>query len=215
MMHPDTELRYINDEIGYGVFATRFIPKGTITWALDPLDQQFDESYLNSLDDLQRDRLIKYSYRDERGIYILCWDVARYMNHSFDSNCIATAYRLELAARDIQAGEELTDDYGYFNLDKPFYCLPEPGTDRTCVLPDDLLLYYPIWDRQAASAMRYFNAVSQPLKYLIDRPILEKMTEIAGGRAGMDSILHCYYSRYSKPKKLCGISPSAVNQCLN
>lgn len=32
MIHPDTELRFINPEIGYGVFATQFIPRGTITW---------------------------------------------------------------------------------------------------------------------------------------------------------------------------------------
>ena len=28
MIHPDTELRYINEVFGYGVFATSFIPKG-------------------------------------------------------------------------------------------------------------------------------------------------------------------------------------------
>ena len=37
MIHPSTELRFINDEIGYGVVATRFIPKGTIVWALTNL----------------------------------------------------------------------------------------------------------------------------------------------------------------------------------
>jgi hypothetical protein len=37
MIHPWTELRFINDSIGYGVFATQFIPKGTIVWALDDL----------------------------------------------------------------------------------------------------------------------------------------------------------------------------------
>ena len=39
MIHPDTELRYVNDAIGYGVFATRHIPCGTITWVRDHLDQ--------------------------------------------------------------------------------------------------------------------------------------------------------------------------------
>jgi len=31
VIHPDTELRFVNPDIGYGVFATRFIPKGSIT----------------------------------------------------------------------------------------------------------------------------------------------------------------------------------------
>ncbi len=46
MMHPHSELRFINESIGYGVFATKFIPKGTITWILDELDQKFTESYV-------------------------------------------------------------------------------------------------------------------------------------------------------------------------
>ena len=41
MIHPDTELRLVNQHIGLGVFATRAIPKGTITWVRDRLDQAF------------------------------------------------------------------------------------------------------------------------------------------------------------------------------
>jgi hypothetical protein len=29
VIHPDTELRFVSDEIGYGVFATALIPRGT------------------------------------------------------------------------------------------------------------------------------------------------------------------------------------------
>jgi uncharacterized protein len=195
MMHPHTELRFINESIGYGVFATKLIPQGTITWILDDLDQAFDESYIASLDAVRRDRLIKYSYRDERGLYILCWDIARYVNHSFNSSCIATPYKFELAARDIYPGDELTDDYGYFNLDKPFYCFPERGSKRTKVMPDDILHYYPEWDHKAAEAMRSFNCVEQPLKHLIDHKFIAKVTAIARGEAKMDSILACYYDR--------------------
>ncbi|XHX76556.1 MAG: SET domain-containing protein-lysine N-methyltransferase [Stenomitos frigidus ULC029] len=195
MMHPDTELRFINDAIGYGVFATKLIPQGSITWILDDLDQTFDESHLASLDTAQRDRLIKYSYRDEQGLYILCWDIARYVNHSSNSSCIATPYKFELAAWDIHPGDELTDDYGYFNLDKPFYCAPEPDSTRTKVMPDDILHYFPEWDRKAAEAMRYFNQVEQPLQHLIDHKFMAKVTAIARGDAKMDSILACYYDR--------------------
>ena len=41
MIHPKTELQFINKEIGYGVVATEFIPAGTITWVLDKLDREF------------------------------------------------------------------------------------------------------------------------------------------------------------------------------
>ncbi|MBW4473201.1 MAG: SET domain-containing protein [Stenomitos rutilans HA7619-LM2] len=195
MMHPHTEVRFINAAIGYGVFATQLIPKGTIIWILDEHDQAFDESYPATLDPVQRRCFLKYSYRDERGFYILCGDIARFVNHSFHSSCIATPYKFELASRDIHPGDELTDDYGYFNLDKPFYCFPELGTARTKVMPDDILHYYPEWDRQAADAMRLFNKVEQPLKHLIDHKFMAKVTAIAAGDAKMDSILACYYDR--------------------
>lgn len=195
MIHPDTELRFINESIGFGVFATKLIPKGTITWILDELDQAFDESYVSSLEPIRRDRLLKYSFRDETGQYILCWDIARYVNHSFDSALITTPYRFELAARDIYPGDEITDDYGYFNLDSPFHCHPEPNSHRTKVMPDDILHYYPEWDRKAADAMQYFNQVDQPLKYLIEPMYREKVDAIALGKDTLDSILNCYYPR--------------------
>ena len=72
MIHPHTELQFINETIGYGVFATRLIPKGTITWVLDPLDQRFDEAYITALNPLLRERMLKYCYRDHQGQYILC-----------------------------------------------------------------------------------------------------------------------------------------------
>lgn len=199
-MHPHTELRFINETIGYGVFATQLIPKGTITWILDDLDQKFDELYVSSLDPTRRENLLKYCYRDETGAYILCWDIARYVNHSFRPSCIATPYKFELATRDIQPGEELTDDYGYLNLDKPFYCFPEEGCSRTRVMPDDILRYYPEWDNQAAAAMVHFNQVEQPLKHLIDRKYIEKVGAIAVGKEPMDSVLSCYYDRSAKLK---------------
>ncbi len=193
MIHPQTELRFINEAIGYGVFATAFIPKGTITWILDELDQRFDEAYVESLDPLLRDRLLKYCFRDEVGQHILCWDIARYVNHSFFPTLIATPYRFELASRDIYPGDEITDDYGYFNLDYPFYCLPEPGTTRTKVLPEDFLKYYPEWDQQAAAAMQSFNQVEQPLAHLIEPQFRAKVMAIANGQEAMDSLLTCYY----------------------
>jgi len=41
MMHPHTKVQFISDEVGHGVVATAFIPKGTITWVQDPLDRVF------------------------------------------------------------------------------------------------------------------------------------------------------------------------------
>ena len=38
MIHPKTTLRFINEEVGYGLYATEFIPKGTITYVKDSLE---------------------------------------------------------------------------------------------------------------------------------------------------------------------------------
>ncbi|MGQ9871588.1 SET domain-containing protein-lysine N-methyltransferase [Leptodesmis sp.] len=168
MIHPHTELRFINEAIGYGVFATEFIPKGTITWILDELDQRYEEAYVMALDPLLRDRLLKFCFRDEQSQYILCWDIARYVNHSFNSTLIATPYYFELAARDIYPGDEITDD--------------------------DILHYYSHWDRIAAETMQHFNQVDQPLKHLIDPKFADKVAAIAAGQEVMDSLLTCYYN---------------------
>ena len=193
MIHPSTDLRFISPEIGIGVVATEFISKGTITWAFDPLDQVFTPGDMNSMKPFFRNFIDKYTYRDSDGNYVLCWDHARFVNHSYHSNCISTAYNFELAVRDIYPGEELTDDYGYLNIPEPFYAIPEPGSDRKCVMPDDLLRYHELWDAQLRSAFSRFNIVAQPLSDLIDPAFEEKVRLVASGKEEMDSILKCYY----------------------
>src|SRR5262245_1856685 len=82
MLHPASELRYVSDAIGYGVFATRFIPKGTITWVFDPLDQVISSDKAERIDPGLREALEKYSYVSGAGDRILCWDHSRFVNHS-------------------------------------------------------------------------------------------------------------------------------------
>lgn len=202
MIHPHTELRFISKEIGYGVVATQFIPKGTITWVYDLLDRSFSPEQLSTFSEAYKQILDTYCYRDSRGGYILCWDNARYVNHSFHSNCITTAYNFELAVRDIHAGEELTDDYGYLNCTNPFNALPEHGSSRTRVLPDDLLHYYQEWDEQLLVAFRHFTDVAQPLEPFVDMRWRKKAGNIAKGSDEMDSILNCFYSDNPELMKL-------------
>ncbi len=198
MIHPDTELRFISREKGFGVVATKRIPIGTITWAFDALDQVFTQEQIAVMDAPYQAILDKYCYRDHDGRDVLCWDHARFVNHSFHSSCISTAYNFELAVRDILPGEELTDDYGYLNLSEPWDCLPEPGSERTQVRPDDLLHFHEQWDAQLVEAFRTFNSVDQPLAWLIEERLRKKVQDVAAGLAPMDSILGCYYNPTSK-----------------
>lgn len=193
MIHPDTEIKFINHQVGYGVVATKFIPKGTITWALDKLDITFTPSDIINLEPIYKDILDKFTFRDRLGNSILCWDNARYVNHSFNSNCVTTAYDYEIAVRDILVGEELTDDYGYLNIEAPFECLPENGTSRTIVKPDDLLHFHKEWDVKLIDGFSNFDKVPQALKVLISKEVWDQSINIARGHQAMDSILNVYF----------------------
>lgn len=193
MIHPDTELRFISHEVGYGVVATKFIPRGTITWAMDKLDRVFSPFEIMDLDEVYQEIVTKYTFRDRTGNFILCWDNGRFVNHSFRSNCMTTAYDFELAIRDIYEGEELTDDYGYLNITEPFDCLPEKWSRRKRVHPDDLLYFHRQWDKKLRAAFRDFNFVEQPLMNLLNEETRARCMAISAGKARMDSILNCYY----------------------
>lgn len=192
MIHPKTELKFISQEIGYGVVATEFIPAGTITWVLDQLDRDFSPAVVEAMDPIYRTILDTYSYRNNKGNFVLCWDNGRFVNHSFNSNCFTTAYDFEIAIRDIQAGEQLTDDYGYLNISEPFEAFDE-GTERKVVYPDDLLNYHKIWDQQILNVFDKIPSHEQPLKVLIKEELWNKIERIASGKEDMDSILKNYY----------------------
>lgn len=195
MIHPHTELRYINEQMGFGVFATQFIPKGTITWALDELDQILEPNYLDTVDKYKGEIIKKYAYRNQEGKFVLCWDLGRYVNHSFHANCMGTAYEFEIAIRDIYPGEQLTDDYGTLNVDEPFECIAEDGTERRIVYPDDLLTYYEEWDQQVLSALNHFFEVEQQLFHLVRPEFVGKVKGAATDQFLRDSIQTIYYHR--------------------
>ena len=73
MIHPHSALRFISPDIGFGVVATQFIPAGTITWVLDPLDQVVTPEREALLAPALAQHLDTYSYQNGRGERILCW----------------------------------------------------------------------------------------------------------------------------------------------
>lgn len=193
MLHPDTEVRFINELVGHGVFATRPIPRGTAVWALDRFDRVLREDEVRSFEPIYQEILEKYCFRDREGRWIFCWDNTRYINHSFNPTSITTPYQFEIAVVDIAVGQEITNDYGFFNIIEPFDCLPEAVSPRSRVLPDDLLRYAPEWDRQLAAAFAEFAKVPQPLAAVIKPEQLATAGRIARGEIAPDSILSCYF----------------------
>ena len=192
MIHPKTELKFINEEVGYGVVAKEFIPAGTITWVLDELDREFMPSEVEEMTSVYQQILDTYCFRNNRGNLVLCWDHGRYVNHSFNANCLTTAYDFEIAIRDIHPGEQLTDDYGYLNISYPFRGINE-GTKRKTVYPDDLLKYYKVWDNKIARVFHKIIKLNQPLRTLIKDDMWYKIESIIKGEIKMESILNNYY----------------------
>jgi hypothetical protein len=194
MIHPKTELKFISSDVGYGVVATELIPAGTITWVLDKLDREFDPIQIESLEQIYKDILDTYTYRNSNGNFVLCWDNGRYVNHSFNSNCLTTAYDFEIAIRDIHPGEQLTDDYGYLNIPRPFRGINE-GTRRKIVYPDDILRYYKIWDKKISKVFPKIAKIKQPLKELISQEVWDEIQDVVKGRKEPESILKNYFGQ--------------------
>jgi hypothetical protein len=180
MLHPDTELRFINSKIGFGVFATRPIPRGSITWVQDELDRVLTAEKLRQLGPSYAATLAKYSYLSGRGEYILCWDLARYINHSCSPSCLSGGYNFELAVRDIDVGEELTDDYATLNLSESFQCLCGTPGCRGTVGQDDVYALADEWDDAVREAFPWIAKTPQPLWQLVEEK-REVDAALAGG----------------------------------
>ncbi|WP_346853968.1 SET domain-containing protein [uncultured Draconibacterium sp.] len=193
MIHPKTELRFINDIVGYGVVATEFIPKGTITWVFDKLDREFSPAEFESMEGVYKDLLCSYTFRNNKGNYVLCWDHGRYVNHSFKSNCLSTAYDFEIAIKDILPGEQLTDDYGYLNIIEPFRAIDE-GTKRKTVYPDDLVRYSKVWDKKITGVFGKIPNLNQPLKELISENTWNEILMVCEQKKEIESIFKNYYN---------------------
>lgn len=194
MIHPDTELRFINDVVGYGVVATKLIPKGTITWVQDNLDRIFTPDDVAKLNPAVLKHLNTYCFTNCKGEKVLCWDNAKYVNHSFKSSCMSTAYDFEIAIRDIYPGEQLTDDYGYLNIEEPFLAEDE-GTERKIVYPDDLLRYYEEWDAAILQNLHHITRLPQPLQKYIPVDNWQEFSKVLSGDAPLRSIKTCYFEQ--------------------
>lgn len=189
-----TEVVYINEVKGYGVLATARIPQGTVTWVFDDLDREIPMTRLDQLPAPCREAVLTYSYRNSKGNLVFCWDNERFINHSFRPNCCLTPYNFEIAVRDIEPGEELTDDYGFLNIIAPF-AVDSEGTDRTTVYPDDLLRYSARWDSQLRAAFDRLLEVDQPLRQVFNPEVWKLAESIARGETTMASIKNCYYNQ--------------------
>ncbi len=194
MLHPHTELRFVSPEIGYGIFATAFIPKGTITWVKDELDRIIPKEKIKEFSPANLENLLKYTYRTSTGDYFFCWDLTRFVNHSFTPNSMLTSLGFEIAIRDINIGDEMTNDYGTLNIIEKFQCAHSPSTNhREFVCPDDLQRFHAKWDLMIDSAFSFINKVNQPLENFLSTDQTKEIENIKNGLKKIPSIIDNYF----------------------
>lgn len=102
---------------GTGCFTSEFIPKGAIIWKFqENFDVIISEEQLNKFPDIAKEFVLFYGYLStEEGGYILCTDNAKYTNHSSNPNMRMINLTDSIATKDIQVGEEITEDYYVFD----------------------------------------------------------------------------------------------------
>jgi SET domain-containing protein len=105
---------------GFGVFAAAPVAAGTPVWRFAKgLDMEFNSDIVGELPEHVREFFARYGYLDRHlNRIILCFDDARFVNHSVTPN-VATDYTrdphgLDVALRDIAADEEITMNYEGF-----------------------------------------------------------------------------------------------------
>lgn len=114
MMMVQTELRP-SPIHGLGVFLTEPVAKGGLIWRFDArIDRVYSAGEVAGLPAHVQDYLRTYStWHEGVGLYVLCGDNGRYFNHSEAPSTVSNAISFgeDHAARDLDAGEELTSDY--------------------------------------------------------------------------------------------------------
>jgi hypothetical protein len=168
MIHPDTTLRMVNPQIGYGVFATAFIPMGTIVYVMDSLEIRIPADSQLRLDPRYQHIINRYAIIEPDGSLTLSWDIAKYVNHCCHYNTISTGYGFEIAVADIAAGEELTDDYAIFNMEHDVTLLCHHPDCRQSVARTDFDPQVKQWDADIQRALAHLSQVGQPLLPYLD-----------------------------------------------
>lgn len=194
MLHPNSRLVWISDQIGYGIVATEFIPKGTITFVQDNLDIIVEEESPLLSSPLLRNLIERYSYINAKGDRIISWDLGKYMNHCCHANTLTTGYGFEIAIRDIQAGEEITDDYGIFTEVHDMNIVCNKSHCRFKLNINDFDMLVSQWDHKIQEALPTFYHIDQPLMPYLDEVTMENINNFFSNPGNYISV------RTQKPK---------------
>lgn len=181
MLHRSFRLQWISEDRGHGLFASEFIPKGTITFVnddldviIDPHDQRFHkEPYLSLIE--------RYAYSNPKGEKVLCWDFGKYMNHCCDPNSMTTGYGFDIALKDIPTGQEITTDYGVFTVAHDMIMNCDKLNCRKFLDVKQFDQNVETWDQRIRQALVQLRNVPQMLIELIDKETLSLLNKYLDG----------------------------------
>lgn len=170
MMHPHTRLVPINEVVGEGVIATHTIPRGSLVWVMDALDQAMPESEIAQLPASWAPLVDRWTFSDGRRHRVLLWDHGRYVNHSCAPNCGGTEFGFEIALRDIEAGEQLSNDYAtlFMGPSEAFHCQCGAPNCRGAIDHRQVPEAVAAVRRALTQALDFIESAPQPLWPLLD-----------------------------------------------
>ncbi len=144
----------------YGIYAVTHIPAGTVLFSYSEWMEDADHGWeiltteqVAALDPVSRSVFLKFSYDVDFGKIIGTFDhsfarhESNFMNHSCSPNMAYDHGDSIIAWRDIEAGEELTIDYGTFivNVDQDFICRCGSAGCRGRITREDWKILAPVY----------------------------------------------------------------------
>lgn len=108
---------------GVGLFSDQYIAKGDAIYTASPLlDIDLTQEQFNSLDEKEKDEIQWWGFFDKpRNRWHVDFDVSKFINHSYNPTVTQDPNHNEaylVATRDIQKGEELTQNYLEFESEE-------------------------------------------------------------------------------------------------
>lgn len=110
-----TEVKVATDpRMGLGLFATEFIPKGSIVWEfVEGVDIKVSVDRVEKMSEVQQEYFEKYAWVEDDYYYSSC-DLTNFVNHSYQPN-LKIIDEVMISFRDIYPGEELFENYAEFD----------------------------------------------------------------------------------------------------
>ena len=112
-----------SDLHGIGLFTDEPIAKGRVVYTASPLlDLNITQKQFDTLDQKEKDEILWWGFFDKPSqMWHVDFDVSKFINHSYQPSVTQDPDHEEaylIAARDIQPGEELTQNYLEFESEE-------------------------------------------------------------------------------------------------